>query len=74
MQKLRSKQNPPQEKHNNQAVFALLLVAVIVVISVIFNFISGGKFLDGTNVGVLCIAGSSNVYFDLDASSNQSSG
>jgi hypothetical protein len=23
---------------------------------------------------VLCIAGSSNVYFDLDASSNQSSG
>lgn len=53
MQKLRSKQNPPQEKHNNQAVFALLLVAVIVVISVIFNFISGGKFLDGTNVVII---------------------
>jgi ribose transport system permease protein len=29
------------------------LVAVIVVISVIFNFISGGKFLDGTNVVII---------------------
>ncbi|NLV50999.1 MAG: hypothetical protein GXY20_09955 [Clostridiales bacterium] len=53
MRLIQSKQNPPQEKHQNQAVFALLLIAVIVVISVIFNAVSGGKFLDGTNVKII---------------------
>ncbi|NLA87900.1 MAG: hypothetical protein GX847_11610 [Clostridiales bacterium] len=53
MQTLHSKQNPPQEKNQNQAVFALFLIAVIVVISIIFNIISGGSFLDGTNVSII---------------------
>lgn len=48
-----SQKNLPQEKNHNPIIFAGILVAAIVVVAVIFNFISGGKFLEGSNIKVI---------------------
>ncbi|NLO49175.1 MAG: hypothetical protein GX111_12855 [Clostridiales bacterium] len=53
MQTLKSKQNPPQEKNQNQAIFALILIAVIIIAAIVFNIITGGEFLDSTNIVIV---------------------
>jgi len=44
---------PAAEKHQNPAVFAAILIAGIAVVSVIFNFIAGGKFLEPSNIKLI---------------------
>jgi len=44
---------PVEEKRHSQLAFLLILVAAIVAAAVIFNFITGGRFLDGTNILVI---------------------
>lgn len=53
MQTIQSTKDTAHEKEHSPLVFAGLLVAVIVVLSVIFNIIAGGKFLELTNIGVI---------------------
>ncbi len=53
MQTLPSNKASVKERHQNPLVFFLILIAAIVVISVIFNFIAGGRFLEGSNVSVI---------------------
>jgi ribose transport system permease protein len=53
MQTLQSIKDPVKEKHQSPLVFFLILIAAIVAIAVIFNFITGGKFLEGTNVTII---------------------
>lgn len=53
MQTLQSKKAPAQEKQHRPIVFFMILIAAIAAISVIFNFIAGGKFLEGSNIGVI---------------------
>lgn len=53
MQTLHIKKEPAQEKQHRPIVFLVILIAGIAVVSVIFNFIAGGKFLEGSNIGVI---------------------
>lgn len=53
MQTLQSNKAPAKEKHQNPAVFAAFLIAGIVVVSIIFNFIAGGRFLDPSNIKLI---------------------
>ncbi|SHI17551.1 ribose transport system permease protein [Sporobacter termitidis DSM 10068] len=54
MQTLQPTKDPAKEKHHNPVVFAAILIAAIVVVAVIFNFIVGdNKFLDPANIGVI---------------------
>jgi ribose transport system permease protein len=53
MQTLQAKKDSGTEKHHNPVVFAAMLIAGIVVVSVIFNVLAGGKFLDPSNIGVI---------------------
>jgi ribose transport system permease protein len=53
MQTLQPNKDPVKEKHQNPLVFFAILIAAIAVISVIFNIIAGGRFLEATNIGVI---------------------
>lgn len=53
MQTLQSNKELVNEKRHNPVVFAVLLIAGIAVVSVIFNLIADGKFLDPSNIGVI---------------------
>ncbi|NLT14456.1 MAG: ABC transporter permease [Clostridiales bacterium] len=44
---------PAKEKHHNQVAFAAILLAGIIVLSVLFNFIAGGKFLEPSNIKLI---------------------
>ncbi len=41
------------EKHHNPYIFAGLLIAGIAVVCVLFNILTGGRFLEGTNLAVI---------------------
>lgn len=53
MQTLQAKQSPSQEKQQSPVIFFLILMAAIAVLSVIFNIITGGRFLEGANISVI---------------------
>lgn len=53
MQTELSKKESLNEKQHSQIVFVLIFLVAIVAIAVIFNFITSGKFLDGTNLEVI---------------------
>jgi ribose/xylose/arabinose/galactoside ABC-type transport system permease subunit len=53
MQTVKPIKSTSQEKHQNPVIFVLILIAAIVVISVIFNVIAGGKFLQGSNLAII---------------------
>ncbi len=53
MQTLQSKKDTAQEKNHRPVVFFVILIAGIAVISIIFNFIAGGRFLEASNIGVI---------------------
>ena len=53
MQTLQSKKDEAQEKQHSPIVFLVILIVGIAVVSVIFNFIAGGKFLEVSNIGVI---------------------
>ena len=53
MQTIQAKKESGTEKHQNPIVFAAILIAGIVVVSVFFNFLAGGRFLDPSNIGVI---------------------
>ena len=41
------------EKQQSPWIFAIILISAIAVVSVIFNYIAGGRFLDGANLAVI---------------------
>jgi ribose transport system permease protein len=53
MQTLQSIKDPVKERHQSPLVFFLVLIAAIVAVAVIFNFITDGRFLEGTNVTII---------------------
>lgn len=53
MQTLQLSKDPAKEKHHNPVVFAAILIAGIVVVSILFNIIAGGKFLDPSNMKLI---------------------
>jgi ribose transport system permease protein len=53
MQTYRSKQTSVQEKKQSQVVSLLVVLAFIAVIAVLFNIITDGKFLEGTNIKII---------------------
>lgn len=53
MQILRLKKDPAQEKNHNQIAFFVILVVGIAAVSIILNWIAGGKFLEASNIGVI---------------------
>ncbi len=53
MQTLASNKDPAKEKQQNPLVFFLILVAAIIVVAIIFNFVAGGRFLEWTNITVI---------------------
>lgn len=53
MQTVQQNNDPAKEKHQSPVVFAAILLAGIVVLSVIFNFIAGGRFLAPSNIKLI---------------------
>ncbi|NLM84716.1 MAG: ABC transporter permease [Clostridiales bacterium] len=53
MQTRQQSEVPVKEKHQSQLVFLLILIAAIVAASVVFNFLTGGRFLELTNILVI---------------------
>ncbi len=53
MRKERKEKGPSQEKLQRPIVFVIILIAFIAVVAFIFNIITGGKFLEGSNISVI---------------------
>jgi ribose transport system permease protein len=53
MQTLQAKKESGTEKHQSPIIFAAILIAGIVVVSVLFNFLAGGRFLDPSNIKLI---------------------
>lgn len=53
MQKLATENNTPEEKSQRNGLFVVLFLAAIVVILIVFNLISGGSFLEWSNLKVI---------------------
>jgi ribose/xylose/arabinose/galactoside ABC-type transport system permease subunit len=53
LRKERKEKGPSQEKLQRPIVFVIILIAFIAVVAFIFNIITGGKFLEGSNISVI---------------------